>query len=282
MINKIQLQTEMKIKGTKRNIKQETIIYKFIGWSILKYFLFFFTFINFINIALHIYLKQYDSSFYFKIGSFLLGTIVYFLLSYNEKVVFDKIFKPIPLQSDELEYFVQQINPNVKLFYFESSDIKLATAYVLDGKQKIICISNYLLNNTTINEQKATIAHKLGHIKLRHKAKHNYFNLLGYLLGIIIHYMTLLLFTENYLLTLSFNLIFLFLYYVIFKNLLIKKYQRMADLFMIEVGVEKEEAIKLLEKVSSLNYLPRKGKKRNQLFTTYPSIESRIKYLKSI
>lgn len=280
MINKIQLQTEMKIKGTKRNIKQETIIYKFIGWSILKYFLFFFTFINFINIALHIYLKQYDSSFYFKIGSFLLGTIVYFLLSYNEKVVFDKIFKPIPLQSDELEYFVQQINPNVKLFYFESSDIKLATAYVLDGKQKIICISNYLLNNTTINEQKATIAHKLGHIKLRHKAKHNYFNLFGYLLGISIQYFLLVIFNGDTLFSSILVILVSIIYYIVLKNKFYQMHERMADAYMIKLGIAKEDAINVLEKLSALNYYPKEGEKSDQVLKTHPTIEKRIKYLK--
>ena len=85
------------------------------------------------------------------------------------------------------------------------------------------------MNNITINEQKAILAHELGHFKMKLITKRKCFTLLGYLFGIIIQLMTLSLFSDNILLSTTFIIILLIIYYVIIKNKLFQKHERMAD-----------------------------------------------------
>lgn len=138
------------------------------------------------------------------------------------------------------------------------------------------------MNNITINEQKAILAHELGHFKMKLIPKRKCFTLLGYLFGIIIQLMTLSLFSDNILLSTTFIIILLIIYYVIIKNKLFQKHERMADEFMVKVGIDKEDAINALEKLCSLNYILRKGEKGDQILKTHPSIEKRIKYLRTL
>ena len=132
----IVLQAKMKIKGGKRNKKQERIIFKILGLNIILLLLFLITLTNSLIITMHIYFINFELSFYLRIGVILLGAIIYYLLGCNTKKIFDKIFMAKPYQNDERENFIHQIYPNVKLYYFKSNDLKLATAFALEGKQK--------------------------------------------------------------------------------------------------------------------------------------------------
>lgn len=278
--NKILLQAEFEIKGSKRNKQQEKLVLKLIGLFIVNYSLLLITYIIFLNIGKHLYFTDFVLSFYIKISIFILGFIILFLLSYNEKKILDYIFKPIPLYNEEIEAFVYQVDPDIKLYYFKANDLKMANAFVTEKNEKAIYITDYLLNNTTVEEQKAIFAHELGHIEMKHISKRSLFNLFGYLLGISIQYFLLVIFNGDTLFSSILVILVSIIYYIVLKNKFYQMHERMADAYMIKLGIAKEDAINVLEKLSALNYYPKEGEKSDQVLKTHPTIEKRIKYLK--
>ncbi len=221
----------------------------------------------------------------FKIG---LVILVYILMTLIIPFFYKYLFKAVPFRDNDkanaISDFIKQtgIN-NFKLFLWPTKNGKVANALVAGLVRKDIYITDYLLENFTLEETKAIVAHEIGHIKKKHLWKRT-----GLAIGGLFLFMLTGFFMNKYeemfadipiwIGIILFVLIYLF--YFVFLIKYISRIQEMqADEYVLSLGIEPEVMITSLFKLAKLNNTVMKFKKHDETFQTHPGYDRRIKWI---
>lgn len=183
----------------------------------------------------------------------------------------------------ELETFIKNNNfNNVVLYRWPTRDKKLANALVCGLFKKRIFISDYLMDNMTVDEIRSILAHEIGHVKKKHTLK----RMLMIILGIIL-FITLIFITASLDVSLELDipgpvifillLSFVVLYFIFFTKYLYRRHETQADIFAIESGSSPEVFATALIKIAKLNHMGRHFNRADAKFQTHPSMIKRIK-----
>jgi len=200
-----------------------------------------------------------------------------------------------------LELFSKIINnhniANAKLYEFSSTKEKYANAIVTNVMTAKIFISDYFLQNISIDELEAIILHEIGHLKHQHIFKQQKRDFLWSLLTALVVITPIL--GLSTLAELYHGKIHEFIYYAMrnasfvlvpfgillfFRNVFTTTYnsrehEKEADAFVIKHGVEPHVLISALKKLHYLNDEPESLSKYEEKLSTHPSLENRIKYI---
>jgi STE24 endopeptidase len=277
-INKTFLKLEIAIKGAILDENQFKMMNRLIGLYFINAFQFLTTIISLMLICQYVYYQSYDSILILFSMIIVMGVIYLIIMNKNALRIYKKILNAKEYQNESLQALVDSVYPNVQLYYFEAKEIKYAQALVLDKKEKVIFISNYLIENLTFDELKAVIYHELGHLHYNHTKKRSNYILLGYLLFIIVNFIGLFLFEKSGLLTLM-VLLFLYAYFFVIKNKIYQRQEHDADTYTLKFDINKETIISMLVKLSDLTMTQRKGNKSDAYLSTHPVYQKRIDFI---
>jgi len=202
--------------------------------------------------------------------------------------------KAIRTRDVEIEMFAEkQLSPCVykRLKIYISADTD-AQAVVTDAFFKKILITRRLIDASSMDELKAIMLHEFGHIKLRHLSKQSSRNLLvfvvislasGFLasgiIDLVANFTFAIIFDMIELILGIFLLGFLFYDIIIVRAALSRKHEKEADEYVINSGVDPQIYISALQKLYSLNDDTPSLSKFEELISTHPSLENRIKYI---
>lgn len=163
----------------------------------------------------------------------------------------------------------------------------MANAFAADCfNNKKIFFSNYILENMTIEETKSLILHEIAHIKKGHASKKNLFILFGlilfYSMGYVMDYIEKL----GYAIPIAGGILFfvtlLLLYMFFFLLYVSRRYEKQADYFVLQEGVDIEIYEKDLILLTRLNDRNIDNRKSEEIFLTHPSTKRRIDNLRKI
>ena len=183
----------------------------------------------------------------------------------------------------ELETFVKNNNlENVVLYKWPTRDKKLVNALVCGLLKKRIFISDYLMDNMTIDEILSILAHEIGHIKKKHTLKRMFMIIIGILL-----LMALIFALASLDISLELDIpgpvifiviiSFVVMYFIFFAKYLYRKHETQADIFVIESGNSPEVFATALMKLAELNHVGKRFNRADAKFQTHPSMVKRIK-----
>ncbi len=234
--------------------------------------------------------------FWFALFYFLFSSLVSFILPV---IILPLFYKYRPVDDKELSKRIIALarNYDIKVLNvftidFSKETSKANAAIIGMGKTKRIVLSDTLVNNYTIDEIVAVVAHELGHLKCAHIRKLLFSGFLIVGLSLFFMYIYLaryfaFLGIQGFGDIVGFPLIALFF---IFASLIVmplqnaysRKLEREADAFALNATNDKESFISLMEKLGQQN-LSDKDPNRVIEFLLYdhPSISSRVRLAKS-
>ncbi|KYH34044.1 protease HtpX [Clostridium tepidiprofundi DSM 19306] len=223
---------------------------------------------------------------YFKI---LIPVIAYMLISFILPLFNKYLLKAVPMDDSDLKneliHFLNKCGiKKVEIFLWPMKSNKHANALVSGLIHKQIFISDYLLENFSLEETKAILAHEIGHIK-----KFHLWIRTALIIGMLIVFPLLGELFEYYEKTISeipiwlgimiFAIVFI-LYFGFFLYFIYRIQERQADSFVLELGVDGEVFISALYKLAKLNHTVMKYNKVDEKFKTHPSVAKRIKWIR--
>lgn len=158
-------------------------------------------------------------------------------------------------------------------------DLKMANAWVFGLLSKRIYITDYLLDNFSLDETETVLAHELGHVKK--KDLWIYFvSALGYgaFFGIIMQGLSTVLDFEK--MSAGFwglmGSVLGPLYLVVVFGIISRKLEFRADSYVVEIASNPSAYIEALKKLAVLNTMPFRWKKKDEALLSHPSVERRI------
>lgn len=194
-----------------------------------------------------------------------------------------KSFENEPLY-EELNKFIESTKiKHYKLYSWPAKSSKHANAMISGLIFKNIYISDYLLENFTIDEIKAVLAHEISHLKKHHLIERVISILLIFIaipvMGILIDNHEEIL--PNFPI---YNMIIIFLIitiaYVLFLIFFVQRWQeKQADLYTLQMNIEPKVYIDALIKLSKLNNLTINLNKVDEKLLSHPSFGKRIEYI---
>lgn len=188
------------------------------------------------------------------------------------------------IQGDEISACLIRLTERAKVKIKDISvvrtrDLKIANAWVFGLLSKRIYITDYLLDNFSLDEMETVLAHELGHVKK--KDLWIYFvYALGYMafFGIVMQGLSTVLDFEK--LSPGFwgliGLILGPLYFVVFFGIINRKLEFRADRYVVEIASNPSAYIEALKKLATLNTMPFRWKKKDEALLSHPSVERRI------
>lgn len=167
-----------------------------------------------------------------------------------------------------------------KLYTWPTKNTKHANALVSGIKNKEVYVSDYLLENFTLDETKGIISHEIGHIKKRHILQRSLYNLALFIIVPLVGY-GMNKFQDYYYDIPAFTgiivMVFIIVFYIfLLRYFIYRKQEKEADLYVLELGIEKDVYVSALIKLSKLNHGMMKQNKIDEKFQTHPSIARRI------
>lgn len=189
--------------------------------------------------------------------------------------------------NDELTRFLTKHNIyRVKIYEWPAVKSREANALVAGLRGRYVFISDYLINNLTIDEIKSVLAHEIGHWKKWHLLIRLMLILLMYpvfiLLGDIFDYINI--YKHIYIpipISIFIAFLALFLYFYLFAAI-IRMQERSADEYVIRSGIDVNIYISALLKIAKLNDTPKQMSKIGEKLQSHPPIEKRIDYIKKV
>ena len=165
------------------------------------------------------------------------------------------------------------------IYLIRIRDLKMANAWVFGLLSKRIYITDYLLDNFSLDETETVLAHELGHVKK--KDLWIYFvSALGYgaFFGIIMQGLSTILDFEK--MSVGFwglaGLILAPLYSVVLFGIISRRLEFRADRYVVEIASNPSAYIEALKKLATLNTMPFRWKKKDEALLSHPSVERRI------
>jgi Zn-dependent protease with chaperone function len=279
IVNRVLMEAEMMINDASFNKEQIKIINRIILITLSNSFLFLLYILMSLLICRHVYIQEFNTMFVLYVVCFSLVLILSILLGRHGYTIYKRAFNAKDYVNEDLQAFVDSFHLNIRLYYFDSIDIKYAQAFALDYHEKGIFISSYLINTLTPEELKAVICHEIGHVFYRHTKKRSQYLSFGLVAFIPVNFLMLTLFKVGLLSTI-FILLFIYLYFILIKNKIYQKQELESDIFMLKSNICKETTISMLTKMSQLTMTQMKGNKSDSYLSTHPIYQKRINNLK--
>jgi STE24 endopeptidase len=216
---------------------------------------------------------------------FILLFLLFVLLFYTHYPrLLGIIYGSTTIQDNDIRSRLVRLTGRVKvkikdISLIRTRDLKMANAWVFGLLSKRIYITDYLLDNFSLDETETVLAHELGHVKK--KDLWIYFvSALGYgpFFGIIMLGLSPVLDFEK--MSAGFwgltGLILAPLYFVVLFGIISRKLEFRADRYVIEVASNPSAYIEALKKLAALNTMPFRWKKKDEALLSHPSLERRI------
>jgi STE24 endopeptidase len=216
---------------------------------------------------------------------FIVLLSLFLLLLYNHyPSLIGIIYGSSKIQDDEISTRLARLSERAKVKIkdfnlIRTRDLKIANAWVCGLLSKRIYITDYLLDNFSLDETETVLAHELGHVKK--KDLWIYFvSALGYVafFGIIMQGLSAVLDFEK--LPAGFwglmGLILGPLYFVVLFGIISRKLEFRADRYVTEISSCPSAYIEALKKLATLNTMPFRWKKKDEALLSHPSVERRI------
>ncbi|MDL4842390.1 M48 family metallopeptidase [Aquibacillus rhizosphaerae] len=223
------------------------------------------------------------------VGDFLLPILIVMLIPMATAPFIGKMLKasamPESDSKDELLQFLAKLKiENVQLYTWPTKKKKIANALVTGfTKKKQIYISDYMLENMTIEQVKAILAHEIGHIKKKHLWKR---------LGCIALVMSMITglgfgmeWYENHVATIpiwiGITLIIgaLVIGFGIIFRYVSRVHEKEADAYVLKLNIDYRNFASALLKLAELNHMTTKMGKLDESFQTHPSIARRVHWI---
>jgi len=194
------------------------------------------------------------------------------------------IYGSSKIQDDEISSRLIRLSERAKvkikdISLIRTRDLKMANAWVFGLLTKRIYITDYLLDNFSLDETETVLAHELGHVKK--KDLWIYFvSALGYMafFGIIMQGLSTFLDFEK--LSVGFwglmGSVLGPLYFVVLFGIISRKLEFRADRYVVEIASNPSAYIEALKKLATLNTMPFRWKKKDEALLSHPSVERRI------
>lgn|GEM_PF-5272318 len=216
---------------------------------------------------------------------FILLLSLFLLLFYTHYPrLIGTIYGSSKIQDDEISTHLSRLSERAKVKIkdfnlIRTRDLRMANAWVFGLLNKRIYITDYLLDNFSLDEMETVLAHELGHVKK--KDLWIYFvSALGY--GAFFGIISLGLSTVLDLEKLSAGFWGLMgsvlgpLYFIILFGIISRKLEFRADRYVVEVASNPSVYIEALKKLATLNTMPFRWKKKDEALLSHPSVERRI------
>ena len=188
------------------------------------------------------------------------------------------------IQDDHIRRRLIRLTDRVKvkikeLYLIRTLDLKIANAWVCGLLDKRIYITDYLLDNFSLDETEAVLAHELGHVK-----KKDLWVYFAYALGYMAFYGVIILGlstildlnklspVSSYLMVIVLGLI----YFIILFGIISRKMEFRADRYVAEVASNPSAYVEALKKLASLNTMVFRWKRKDEALLSHPSVERRI------
>jgi Zn-dependent protease with chaperone function len=200
------------------------------------------------------------------------------------------IWKTVILPNGEVRRRIEALAKKTGLKYkdilvWKIGDKNFANAGMagLLPKSRYIFITDSLLENLSIDEIEAIVAHELGHIKYKHILTYMLYSF-GYLIFFAfvyaifhplfkdIHFGTVATALLGAIATIS----VFFIYFIFIFRYFSRQFERQADLYAISVLDNPESFKSALIKVARINHIPLQMPRFAEIFRTHPSIFERL------
>lgn len=194
------------------------------------------------------------------------------------------IYGSSKIQDDEISSRLITLSERAKvkikdISLIRTRDLKMANAWVFGLLNKRIYITDYLLDNFSLDETETVLAHELGHVKKKDLWIYFVYSL-GYMVffGIIMQGLSTVLDFEK--LSVGFwglmGSVLGPLYFVVLFGIISRKLEFRADRYVVEVASNPLAYIEALKKLATLNTMPFRWKKKDEALLSHPSVERRI------
>jgi STE24 endopeptidase len=226
-----------------------------------------------------------DSIFSSSILFFLFATVFVLFVKVIILFFYKKTLKVVPLEDmDLLTRLTEFLKTKIKrynIFIWPTKKSKNANALMIYlFFHYNIFISDYLIENVTVEEMEALLAHELGHERKFH---------LWVTVFITVLWMPFTMVPANFFnknetytpvwFSMSLILIAIFLYFGFLFLFLINIQEKQADRYALEMGIAPATMISALEKLAKLNNMKFNIGKTDDRFNTHSPIKRRIEWL---
>lgn len=198
------------------------------------------------------------------------------------------MIKAVPMEEGEvkreLKDFANKAGfDKINIYLWPTKKNKVANALVTGLIRKDIFISDYLLENLTLQEIKSILAHEIGHIKKKHLWIRT-----ALFLGMIVIFPSMGALFEWYearnseipiWLGLTIMAIVFIAYVGFFIYFIYRVQERQADAYVLDIGVDGLVFVRALYKLNNLNNQVMKFGKLDEKLQTHPSMAKRINWI---
>ena len=214
----------------------------------------------------------------------LLFSLFLLLLSTHYPRLIGIIYGSSKIRDDEISSRLITLSERAKvkikhISLIRTRDLKMANAWVFGLLSKRIYITDYLLDNFSLDETETVLAHELGHVKKKDLWIYFVYSLgYGAFFGIIMQGLSTVLDFEK--MSVGFwgliGTVLAPLYFVVLFGIISRKLEFRADKYVTEIASNPSAYIEALKKLATLNTLPFRWKKKDEALLSHPSVERRI------
>ena len=163
---------------------------------------------------------------------------------------------------------------------------KNANAMVMGIFQRFrfLYLTDYLIDNFSVDEIETVIGHELGHIKHKHPEKFVLFSIIGVgaLIGIYLFFIHYLNISFDQWELIVMDAIIVMIYLSLLFPLISRRFELQADSYAVELTEKPETYISALKKVAQINEMPSVLSKGEEIIQRHPSIEHRIEKINNL
>lgn len=200
-----------------------------------------------------------------------------------------RLLKAVPMEESELKNRLNMLVKksglkNTQIYNWPTKRRKIANAMIWGFKHKKIYVSDYFIENSSIDQIEAVLAHEIGHAK-RH---HNWINvLLGLayvpIFALLINIIQYYEYINDTHISIVTYIIILAAFYIIYSRLITlffsRIHEKQADAYVLKLEIDPQVYISALLLLSRLNNSVTKMNKLDEKFQTHPSIARRIRWI---
>lgn len=227
----------------------------------------------------------------FLLSYLLLSLIISFILDgYTTPLIYNHITKVEPIKDPQIREVVNRL--------LKKSDLRLREILLVKGAKwknanamvsgvfpsvRFLYLTDYLMDNFSIDEIETIVAHEFGHIKYRHLEKFVLFfiTVVGIMLGIWLF----ILYLNNSLspseIIVMNAIVWMAIYSLLF-NFVSRKFESQADTYAVALTQKPESFISALRKLAQINEMPLTLSKGEEALQTHPSFGRRIEKINKL
>jgi len=244
-------------------------------------------------VIFYFFLRQFPLFWWVFVG-FIYFFFSVLLVKLGPVLLFPLFYKFSPIENESLKNRLKSISEKIGLtvsgifsFNLSKNTKKANAAFAGLGKTRRILLADTLLENFSIEEIEAVVAHELGHYRYGHLWKGIFLSLVFTFGGLFSSNILFRLTMKNFggvrgdeLSALPLLILFLMAFALVvtpFQNAVSRHFEREADLFSVELTKNPEHFISALEKLEKLNKSDREPHPLVEFFFySHPPIKKRI------